>query len=94
MVLRDRLASLLQLRPGAPLCVTCAGRLLHVSPKKMHEGALKLEWLPGFRRAYGRCADCDRTRIVTAYEARAASLAPGEQSAAPSGPRPPEEGVS
>lgn len=93
MVLRDRLASLLAHRPGAPVCVACAARLLHVSPKKMHEGALKLESLPGFRRAYGRCTDCDRTRIVTAYMGRDAGGPPDDSAPRPDSARP-EEGVS
>lgn len=72
MKLRDRVVELLSSQPGRDLCVGCIARALDVSHKSAHEATLKLEAVPAFRRAYGRCAACGKTRIVV--EARAGML--------------------
>ena len=63
--LRDRVVEALVSRPGQSMCVGCIAKTLETSHKSAHEATLKLEARPGFSRAYGRCALCGKTRIVT-----------------------------
>ena len=63
--LRDRVVEELASRPGQSMCVGCIAKMLDASHKSAHEATLKLEARPGFSRAYGRCALCGKTRIVT-----------------------------
>lgn len=64
MALRERITSLLQSQPGRELCAACIARELDVKHKSAHQAALKLEASRGFRRQYGRCATCGKTRLV------------------------------
>jgi hypothetical protein len=63
-VLKSRVMDLLVNRPAQPLCASCMASMLGVPHKAAHEAALKLEALPAFRRHYGRCSECGKTRIV------------------------------
>ncbi len=64
-IMRERVVSLLQSRPGEPLCASCVAGQLGVRHKNAHEAMLKLEAHGGFRRAYGQCSACDKTRMVS-----------------------------
>lgn len=64
MPLRGRITSLLRAEPGRELCAACIARELGVKHKSAHQAALKLEASRGFRRQYGRCALCGKTRLV------------------------------
>jgi hypothetical protein len=65
--LKERVIELLHSRAGEDVCVGCIARALGVPHKSAHEAMLKLEAQSGFRRRYGRCVACDKTRIVTGY---------------------------
>jgi hypothetical protein len=69
--LRDRVVELLKSRDGSDLCVGCLAKTLAVPHKSAHESLLKLEAQPGFKRRYGQCSECGKTRIVTGYAAHA-----------------------
>ena len=62
--LKERVVEFLSSQPGRDMCVGCISRALDVSHKSAHEATLKLEAVPAFRRAYGQCAACGKTRIV------------------------------
>jgi hypothetical protein len=64
MTLRDRISALLRQHPGKELCAACIAVALDVRHKSAHQAALKLEASTGFRRQYGRCAECGKTRLV------------------------------
>ncbi|MBI2202242.1 MAG: hypothetical protein HYU41_00035 [Candidatus Rokubacteria bacterium] len=64
-ILRQRVISLMQSRPGERLCASCVAEQLGVRHKNAHEAMLKLEAHLGFRRGYGRCSACDKTRMVS-----------------------------
>jgi hypothetical protein len=64
MTLRERMMALLTARPGLELCAGCIAEELGVRHKSAHQAALKLEAARGFRRQYGRCAACGKTRLI------------------------------
>jgi hypothetical protein len=68
--LRDRITALLRARAGKEICSACIARALGVRHKSAHQAALKLEASASFRRQYGWCSECGKTRLV------ASALAP------------------
>jgi hypothetical protein len=66
MTLRDRITTLLRRETGKELCSACIARALDVRHKSAHQAALKLEASAAFRRQYGRCSGCGKTRLVAA----------------------------
>jgi hypothetical protein len=74
-MLRNRVMDLLVNRPSERLCAACMATILGVPHKSAHEAALKLEALPAFRRHYGRCSRCGKTRIVAGSASFAAQTA-------------------
>lgn len=65
MTLRHRVTALL-LELGRGRCVGCIADTLGVPRKKAHDASIRLESIRGFKRAYGKCATCGKTRIVIA----------------------------
>ncbi len=66
MTLRDRITALLMKEAGKELCSACIAASLGVKHKSAHQAALKLEASTMFRRQYGRCSACGKTRLVAA----------------------------
>ncbi|MBI2216272.1 MAG: hypothetical protein HYU51_03150 [Candidatus Rokubacteria bacterium] len=64
MTLRDRITALLRTRTGEEFCAACIAKMLDVRHKSAHQAALKLEASVAFRRQYGRCSTCGKTRLV------------------------------
>lgn len=70
-VLLERVANLLLGSRGKAYCEDCLASVLNCDDRDQTRRAMiSLSDLSSFRRAFGRCAECDHDRLVIRLEAR------------------------